>query len=148
MICLASTLMVLDHFCGKFPTPTRWWHWPRPTGRTFTSDFVISKSYIFAKNTLPYILYYSVITQQGPTRDITFHCFNRSKQIFERKCSVYDSVHNLSTIWQYFVRALMYCFFQLNFKQNPSPIYVIFFYTSSKEYQVNWLVTYLVKGMV
>ena len=23
VICLASTLMVLDHFCGKFPTPTR-----------------------------------------------------------------------------------------------------------------------------
>ena len=26
VICLASTLMVLDHFCGKFPTPTRWWY--------------------------------------------------------------------------------------------------------------------------
>ena len=26
VICLASTLMVLDHFCGKFPTPTRLWY--------------------------------------------------------------------------------------------------------------------------
>ena len=30
----------------------------------------------------------------------------------------------------------MYCFFQLNFEQNPSPVYAIFCYTSSKEYQL------------
>ena len=75
VICLASTLMVLDHFCGKFPTPTRWWYWPRPTGRTITSDFVISKSHIFCnKDIALYTILYSVITQQGRTRDITDWC--------------------------------------------------------------------------